>query len=792
MVLLHSMELAKQNEGDERMTVYVFPGQGSQQKGMGKELFAEFSRLTKLADDILGYSIRTVCLENPDEILGQTQYTQPALYTVNAFHYLKKTRETDEKPNYVAGHSLGEYNALFAAGVFDFETGLKLVKKRGELMSQCYGGGMAAVLGLNEQQIAEVLALNGLDQLDIANFNSPTQIVLSGPKEEIKQAEGIFEKTPNVQMFIPLKTSGAFHSRYMQQVKSEFSSYLNEFHFFPPAIPIISNVEARPYGENIKANLIAQIDHPVKWTESIRYLMGKGEIDFLELGPGHVLTSLIGQIKNKSKPLIVEDRLTKDKEAMGRRTEQNVPPSDSPARLCLTASSLGSDSFKRDYNLKYAYLTGGMYRGISSTDLVVKVGKAGMMGFFGSGGLKPVEIEQAIITIQKGLNQGEAYGINLVHQFNHPQREEEIVHLLLKYNVTVMEASAFLGITPALIIYRAKGLKPSSDNSIRCHHRIIAKVSRPEVAEAFLSPPPERLLNKLQMEGKITSQEAKWLRQIPMADDLTVEADSGGHTDAGVAYALLPTIIRLRDRLQTKYAYNREIRIGAAGGIGTPEAAAAAFTLGAAYILTGSINQCTIEANTSDSAKNLLQQMNVQDTEYAPAGDLFELGAKIQVLKKGVFFPARANKLWELYRHYESWESIDKHVREHIEEIYFKCKYEEVYAKIRDHYTTEDLQKFEKNPKQKMAAIFKWYFHYTNQLTLNDQQESKVDFQIHCGPALGSFNEWVKGTDLENWHNRHVDHIGKYLMDETAQLLTERFQQLLAVKESGSLQTVTI
>ncbi|MBO1581236.1 ACP S-malonyltransferase [Bacillus sp. XF8] len=774
------------------MTVYVFPGQGSQKKGMGEDLFTEFSNLTKQADDILGYSIQTLCLEDPEGNLGKTQYTQPALFIVNAFHYLKRIKETNEKPDYVVGHSLGEYNALFAAGVFDFETGLKLVKKRGELMSQCYGGGMAAVIGLNEQQVAEVLALKGLDQLDIANYNSPTQLVLSGPKEEIKRAQGIFEQTPDVQLFVPLNTSGAFHSRYMQKVKLEFSSYLDKFNFFAPAIPVISNVEARPYGEDIKGNLITQIDHPVKWTESIRYLMGKRETVYLELGPGHVLTSLISQIKRQANPLIVEDSPISVLEEIEMGDEKNKASLDSSPSLSLTASFLGSESFKRDYNLKYAYLTGGMYRGIASTNLVVRVGKEGMMGFFGSGGLKLTEIERAIITIQNELNQGEPYGFNLVHQFNHPEKEEEIVDLFLKYGVKVIEASAFLSMTPALIIYRAKGLKLSDDGSVWCNNRIIAKISRPEVAEAFLSPAPERLLNKLEMEGKITSQEAKWLRQVPMADDITVEADSGGHTDSGVAYALLPTIIRLRDRLVAKYAYKKEIRVGAAGGIGTPEAAAAAFTLGAAYILTGSINQCTVEANTSDTVKDLLQQMNVQDTGYAPAGDLFELGAKIQVLKKGVFFPNRANKLWDLYRHYESWEAIDERVRHQIEETYFKCTYEEVYEKVKLHYPSEDLQQIEKSPKQKMAAIFKWYFHYSNQLALNGNEESKVDYQIHCGPALGSFNEWVKGTKLENWHNRHVEQVGKYLMDETAQLLNKRFQQLFTVNESLSFETVTI
>ena len=135
------------------MTTYVFPGQGSQNKGMGGTLFDDFSELTVQADAILGYSIKRLCLEDPQIKLSLTQYTQPALYIVNAFSYLKRLREIGKKPNFVAGHSLGEYSALFAAEVFDFPTGLQLVKKRGELMSRASGGAMAAILGLDEEQI---------------------------------------------------------------------------------------------------------------------------------------------------------------------------------------------------------------------------------------------------------------------------------------------------------------------------------------------------------------------------------------------------------------------------------------------------------------------------------------------------------------------------------------------------------------------------------------------------------------------------------------------------------------
>lgn len=286
------------------MMVYAFPGQGSQKKGMGGMLFDEFKELTEQAELILGESVAKLCLEDPNSNLHKTQYTQPALYVVNALYYLKKIRETGKKPDYVLGHSLGEYNALFAAGAFDFETGLKLVIARGQLMGNAKNGSMAAIIGLEKEQIANRLKQNDLNGIDIANYNSKFQFVISGLHDEMKAAKSIFEEMKDVQMFIPLNTSGAFHSRYMEQARQKFESYLDGFTFSKIEIPVIANVHAVPYQQaDIKQNLVQQITHPVKWADSIRYLLGLGDMEFAELGPGRVLSGLIRRIKTELESL---------------------------------------------------------------------------------------------------------------------------------------------------------------------------------------------------------------------------------------------------------------------------------------------------------------------------------------------------------------------------------------------------------------------------------------------------------------------------------------------------------
>ncbi len=276
--------------------IYVFPGQGSQSPGMGGELFDQFPELVKQADEVLGYSIKELCLDDSDKRLGQTDYTQPALYVVNALSYLSKTEETDRRPDFVAGHSLGEYNALFAAEVFDFITGLKLVQKRGQIMVKVTGGGMAAVIGMQPDKIKQVLKEASFETIDIANLNSPKQTVISGRKEDIDAVKTVFEEA-GVRLFIPLKVSGAFHSRYMQDAQNEFADFLKSFEFQPVQIPVIANYTAAPYqdAETVN-NMVQQISSPVRWVESIQYLKQQPEPEFEEIGPGNVLTKLIKQI----------------------------------------------------------------------------------------------------------------------------------------------------------------------------------------------------------------------------------------------------------------------------------------------------------------------------------------------------------------------------------------------------------------------------------------------------------------------------------------------------------------
>jgi trans-AT polyketide synthase/acyltransferase/oxidoreductase domain-containing protein len=277
------------------MITYLFPGQGAQKTGMGSDLFDRYPEYVKKADQILGYSIRDLCLNGPEEKLSQTNYAQPALFVVNALSYISQVEHIGAEPDFIAGHSLGEYNALFASQVFDFETGLQLVKKRGELMAEVQDGGMAAVIGLSDDKIEEILR-NSIDTIDIANYNTPAQVVISGKKKSIEDAQQIFEKA-GARMYIPLTVGGAFHSRYMKEASENFRKFLNDFSFSTIKIPVIANITALPYLDNeIKENLANQICNPVQWLNSMVYLCEFENMLFKEIGESKILTNMLKKI----------------------------------------------------------------------------------------------------------------------------------------------------------------------------------------------------------------------------------------------------------------------------------------------------------------------------------------------------------------------------------------------------------------------------------------------------------------------------------------------------------------
>lgn len=279
------------------MRAYLFPGQGSQFVGMGQSLFDLFRDYTQQADEVLGYSIEAVCNGQAPQELNRTEYTQPALYVVNALTYLKLLADGEPLPDYVAGHSLGEYNALFAAGVFDFKTGLLLVKKRGELMAQAGGGAMAAVIGLNQQEIMQILQEERLTTISIANYNSYQQTVLTGLKEGIECVQAKISALQRGSL-IRLNVSGAFHSPCMSGAQQAYEQFISPMTFATPKLPVLSNVDVRPYHPaTIKTNLIQQIVQPVQWVRTMEYLQTKPTISFKEVGPGHVLTGLLTKIK---------------------------------------------------------------------------------------------------------------------------------------------------------------------------------------------------------------------------------------------------------------------------------------------------------------------------------------------------------------------------------------------------------------------------------------------------------------------------------------------------------------
>ena len=433
-----------------------------------------------------------------------------------------------------------------------------------------------------------------------------------------------------------------------------------------------------------------------------------------------------------------------------------------PQRL----SDLGDAEFRADHGLRYAYVAGAMANGIASVEIVEAMSRAGMLGFFGSAGLSLERIDSAISRLQSLLGD-KPFGFNLIHSPNEPDHEAATADLYLRRGVRLVEASAYLDLTLPVVRYRLHGIHRDADGRIVTPNRVIAKVSRVEVASKFFSPAPEKFVRELVASGELTQEQAELAKRIPVSQDLTAEADSGGHTDNRPAITLLPSLLAVRDRLQIQFDYDRPLRVGMAGGISTPASVAAAFAMGAAYVLTGSINQACVESGSSDAVRAMLAEAGQADVAMAPAADMFEMGVKVQVLKRGTMFPMRAAKLYELYRAHASIETLPAAERSQLEKNLFRASLDEIWSETRRYFQQRDPQQIvraDADPKHKMALVFRWYLGQSSRWANAGEPTRKVDYQVWCGPAMGAFNEWTKGTFLDDPRNRKVADVARSLL----------------------------
>jgi len=285
---------------------YVFPGQGSQSAGMGLDLYNSYPAVRAVfdvADTSLGFSLSRLCFEGPEEELTKTHNVQPAILVVSmaCLKAVEAENTTNfPSPAFVAGHSLGEYTALVVAGAIDLTDAVLLVRERGRLMYEAglkNPGSMLAVIGLDEEAVRDISSHSGAE---MSNINCPGQIVISGTSQALAEA-GKLAKIKGARVLIPLKVSGAFHSALMEPIIAEFSEVVSSFRFHPPAIPVVSNVTARPLTDvdSIREELVKQLRNCIQWQGSVEYMIHSGVTTFYEIGPGQVLSGLIRRINSE-------------------------------------------------------------------------------------------------------------------------------------------------------------------------------------------------------------------------------------------------------------------------------------------------------------------------------------------------------------------------------------------------------------------------------------------------------------------------------------------------------------
>ena len=296
---------------------FLFPGQGSQSVGMGKDLYENYESAKSVfetADNVLNKSISTICFEGPEEDLKQTVNTQPCIVTMSIAAMKALTSQIDIKPDYVAGHSLGEYCAMYTAGVMSLENTLKAIQKRADLMGAAKGGSMAAVLNASEEQLKAGLKEGSkVGYVDVANYNSPAQVVITGDENAVKAASD-YMLANGVRRVVPLAVSGAFHSKFMENAGHEFASFISDVELNDASIPVVTNVDAEPTtnSSDFREKMPKQIYSSVHWTQTIEKMVSDGVEIFIEIGPGKVLAGLNKKIAPDAVVYNVYDKASLD------------------------------------------------------------------------------------------------------------------------------------------------------------------------------------------------------------------------------------------------------------------------------------------------------------------------------------------------------------------------------------------------------------------------------------------------------------------------------------------------
>lgn len=453
------------------------------------------------------------------------------------------------------------------------------------------------------------------------------------------------------------------------------------------------------------------------------------------------------------------------------------PPSDNSAAAALPPvypEWLGDRAFAAIHGARFNYVAGEMARGIATPKMVIEAARAGCVGFYGSAGLPLSEIKSGVEEIKAAIGpSAQNWGANLIHSPQEPGQEKAVIDLFLSQSVARVSASAFMRLTADVVRYTALGLSRTADGTIHRANHVFAKVSRAEVAEAFMAPAPEKILKELVAEGAITPLQAELASKVPVAADITAESDSGGHTDNRPASTLFSSLCAARERVASRHNLTESsIRIGLAGGIATPQSAAAAFQMSAAYVLTGSINQSAVESGLAAPGRALLAKAGPADVAMAPAADMFEQGVQVQVLKRGTLFAMRGKKFHAFYRSGASYETLPPIDQKWIDDVLgepFEAAWQATRA-----YTQKvnpaEAARADKDGNKRLALVARRYLFMGAQWAREGHPGRVADYQIWCGPAMGAFNEWVAGSFLEPVEARTVRQIALNLMEGAARV----------------------